>query len=85
VHREALRNLAAEIASTQEKERRQIADELHDHIGQNLMLAKMKLGELNAVVPAQHSASIEQVRALLDQIIKDARSLIRDLCPSGAL
>jgi signal transduction histidine kinase len=32
-------------------------------------------------VPAQYSASIEQVRALLDQIIKDARSLIRDLCP----
>ena len=81
VHREALRNLAAEIASTQEKERRQIADELHDHIGQNLILAKMKLGELNALVPAQYSASIEQVRALLDQIIKDARSLIRDLCP----
>jgi PAS domain S-box-containing protein len=79
--REALRNLAAEISLTQEKERRQIADELHDHIGQNLILGKMKLGELNALVPAQCAASIEQLRALLDQIIKDTRSLMRELCP----
>jgi len=62
--REALRNLAAEISSTQEKERRQIADDLHDHIGQNLVLAKMKLGELNALLPDRHSASIEQIRNL---------------------
>jgi PAS domain S-box-containing protein len=80
-HREALRNLAAEISLTQEKERRQIAAELHDQIGQNLMFAKMKLGELNALLPVQYSASIEQVRTLLDQSIKDMRSLIRDLCP----
>jgi PAS domain S-box-containing protein len=80
-HRQALRTLAAEISQTQEKERRQIADDLHDRIGQNLLLAKMKLGELSAVLPVQHSASIEQVRTLLDQIIKDTRSLIRDLCP----
>ena len=80
-HREALRNLAAEISQTQEKERRQIADDLHDHIGQNLMLAKMKLSELHALLPVQYSASIEQVRTLLEQIIKDTRSLIRALCP----
>ena len=43
------------------------------------MLAKMKLGELNALLPDQYSASIEQVRSLLDQSIKDTRSLIRDL------
>lgn len=80
-HREALRNLASEISQTQEKERRQIADDLHDQIGQNLILAKMKLGELSAQVPVQYTSSVEQVRTLLDQSIKDARSLIRDLCP----
>jgi len=80
-HREALRNLAAEISLTQEKERRQIADDLHDHIGQNLVLAKMKMGELNALLPVEYSASIEQVRSLLDQSLQDTRSLIRDLCP----
>lgn len=80
-HREALRNLAAEVSLTQEKERRQIADELHDQIGQNLMLAKMKLGELNTVLPVQYSAYVEKVRTLLDQTIKDTRSLIRELCP----
>lgn len=79
-HRQALRNLAAELSLTQEKERRQIADDLHDHIGQNLMLAKMKLGELNAVVPVQHAAAIDQIRVIFDQCIKDTRSLIQDLC-----
>ncbi|HVO92552.1 MAG TPA: PAS domain S-box protein [Terriglobales bacterium] len=80
-HRQALRHLATEISLTQEKERRQIADELHDHVGQNLIVAKMKLGELNALLPIQYSASVEQVRTLLDQSIADTRSLIRDLCP----
>jgi PAS domain S-box-containing protein len=79
--REALRNLAAEIAQTQEKERRQIADDLHDQIGQNLVLAKMKLGELNALSSGQFAPAIEHVRALVDQSIKDTRSLIRDLSP----
>lgn len=79
--REALRSLAAEIAQTQEKERRQIADDLHDQIGQNLVLAKMKLGELDALLSGQFAGAIEQVRALVDQSIKDTRSLIRDLSP----
>lgn len=80
-HRQALRNLAAELSLTQEKERRQIADDLHDHIGQNLILAKMKVGELNALLPAHYSALIEQIRTVLEQSIKDTRSLIYDLCP----
>ena len=80
-HRQALRNLAAELSLTQENERRQIADDLHDHIGQNLVLAKMKLGELKNLLPAQHSALIEQVRTVVDQSLKDTRSLIQDLCP----
>ena len=33
------------------------------------------------MLPVQCSASIGQVRTPLDQIIKDTRSLIRDLCP----
>ena len=80
-HRQALRNLAAELSLTQEKERRQVADDLHDHIGQNLVLAKMKLGELKSLLPAQHSDLIEQIRAVVDQSLKDTRSLIQDLCP----
>jgi PAS domain S-box-containing protein len=80
-HRLALRNLAAEICQTQEKERRQIADDLHDHIGQNLILAKMKLGELGALLSGQCSDAIAQMRSLLDQSINDIRSLVRDLSP----
>ncbi len=80
-HREALRNLAAELSLTQEKERRQIADDLHDHIGQNLVLAKMKLGELKSMLSAEHAAAIEQIRLILDESLKDTRSLVQDLCP----
>jgi PAS domain S-box-containing protein len=80
-HREALRNLAAEIAQTQEKERRQIADNLHDHLGQNLVLAKMKLSELKALLDGRHAAAIDRIRVLVDQSIQDTRSLVRDLSP----
>lgn len=81
VHRQALTTLATELSLTQEKERRQIADDLHDHIGQNLVLAKMKLGELKSLLSAEHSGSIEQIRVVLDQSLKDTRALIQDLCP----
>ena len=79
--REALRNLAAEITQTQEKERRRIADDLHDQIGQNLALAKMKLGEIKALIQGPEATAIEQVRTLIDHSLKDTRSLVRELSP----
>jgi len=43
-YQEQLRSLASELSLIEERERRQIATDLHDQIGQNLAIVKIKLG-----------------------------------------
>ncbi|MFC2173243.1 PAS domain S-box protein [Acidobacteriota bacterium] len=81
-YQDRLRSLASELSMTEERERRRIAAELHDRIGQVLAAAKIKLGA------AQHSASspdmvknLEEIRAHIEQTIKDTRSLTFELSP----
>jgi signal transduction histidine kinase len=71
----------AQLGSILNKERQKIADELHDQLGQNLILAKMKLESLNRLVPKKFSISVEEVRDLIGQTIEDTRSVIQGLCP----
>jgi PAS domain S-box-containing protein len=49
-HREKLRALASMLCLAEERERRRIAAEVHDHIGQNLAFVQIKLRELALTV-----------------------------------
>src|SRR5262245_22965320 len=73
--------LAAELGRVRDKERQKIAEDLHDHIGQNLVLAKMKLGALNSSLGNEHSALIAGISDLISHTIEDTRSLIHELHP----
>jgi signal transduction histidine kinase len=70
----------AEIDRSREKERKQIADDLHDHLGQNLVLASMKLGILATSASNAQLGSIEDVRQLISESLDQVRSLITGLC-----
>lgn len=77
-----LRSLASELALTEERERRRIASELHDQIGQALAMAKIKLGSLRETCsPGPLSASLDEIWRLVDQTIHDTRSLTFQLSP----
>lgn len=76
-----LRSLASELAVAQERERRRIAIELHDRIGQTLVFAKMKLGELQACIPAGAEDKLSGMQGLLDGMIGEIRSLTFELSP----
>lgn len=81
-YRDRLRALASELAATEERERRRIAAELHDRIGQTLALSKMRLAGLREIRdPGELDAAIADMRALIDRTIGDTRSLIFDLSP----
>ncbi len=71
-----LRTLAAELALAGERERRQVAQEMHDQIGQNLAAIKFKLGHLTS-----RSRELEEVLALLEQTIQSSRDLASKLSP----
>lgn len=75
------KSLAAELGRVRDNERKKIAEDLHDHIGQNLALAKMKLGALNNSLAGEHSALVAGISDLISHTIEDTRSLIHELHP----
>jgi two-component system CheB/CheR fusion protein len=76
---EKLRQMAFDAALAEDRERRRIAADLHDRIGQSLALAQMKLRSLQESGAAP--AAVEDAIALLAQSITDTRTLIFDLSP----
>ncbi len=81
-YRERLRSLAAELSLAEEAERRAIASDLHDHIGQALTTLKMKVVEIQrSAAFAGYEQTLEEMRALLDQTIRTTRGLTVEISP----
>jgi PAS domain S-box-containing protein len=78
-HRKKLRSLASELSLAEERERRRIAAEVHDHIGQNLAFAKIQLTALRAACPKELRESIDQITKLVDKSIQDVRALVSEI------
>ncbi len=82
VYHAKLRSLASEIADIEDRERRRIACELHDRIGQNLAVAKLKLEILTGhFSPGDYGKDHEEVLRLIDQTLKDTYSLTFEISP----
>ena len=76
--------LARSALRVQEDERRRIARELHDGIGQNLTAIKHQLAVLQAQLPAGAASESERLGACIDlcsQTLEDTRQLSRLLRP----
>jgi signal transduction histidine kinase len=76
-----LRSLASKLLLTEERERREIAMELHDHMGQTLAAANIKLGALISESDVRLEKPLNEIRELIDQAIQYTRSLTFDLSP----
>lgn len=77
-----LRALAAELNQTETRERRRLAQVLHDHLQQLLVAARLKLGILQRRTPDQTVRQrVVAVDDLLDQAISESRSLTVELSP----
>ncbi len=76
-----LRRLSMSLISTQDEERRRIARELHDGLGQDLTAAKMILHEINSAGEASNGAkdrsrdSVREVNDLIDRMIQQVRNI----------
>jgi PAS domain S-box-containing protein len=81
-HREMLRALTSELVLAEERERRRLATELHDHIGHALVMAKMQLLELaDGELPKTCLSRVQPTVGLIEQLIQQARSLTFELSP----
>jgi PAS domain S-box-containing protein len=80
VYQAQLKSLASELTLTEERERRRIATELHDRIGQLLVISKVKLGALREFEQSdEFTGAVNEICDSLDQSIQNTRSLTFDL------
>jgi PAS domain S-box-containing protein len=79
---EQLTSLTAELSLVEERERRRIATELHDQVGQTLIMSKIQLGSLSPELPAeQFEALLGEIREQITRSIEDIRTLTFQLSP----
>ena len=82
IHQDRLRQLSTELLQTAERERRRIATEIHDRIGQTLAVTKIQLGALKSKLESDKQVQmVEDIRQLVTRTIKDTRTLTFELSP----
>jgi signal transduction histidine kinase len=77
-----LRRLASEVCLAEARERREIASDLHDHLGQGLAFVRARLRQLQGdAVFGGHDPAVNELLQLVDQAISYTRSLTFELSP----
>jgi len=76
-----LARLASELTLAEQRERRRLAQVLHDHLQQLLVGAKFGLELLRRKAKGEQLQAVHQVNELLDQSIRASRSLTVEICP----
>ncbi len=77
-----LRDLTDRLAETEERERREIAADLHDGVGQTLQALKMELDAAVAAGPGQMPGDWERIEHLWARAMEECRGLTTRLSPT---
>ncbi len=79
-----LQRLSARLVNVQEEERRTIARELHDEVGQALTAIKVELSVAgkHAALTEREGAALQDARALTDRALQQVRDLSQMLHPA---
>lgn len=80
---ERLRALTAELNLTEQRERKRLAVELHDHLQQMLVLGKLKLGQGKRLAETVPMAAklMQEADDVLSDALKYSRTLVTELSP----
>lgn len=81
-YRDQLRRLASQLNKAEERERRRLATELHDALGQMLAVAKMKVEELQF---DHFSTELEKLEEIIDETLRYNQNLMTELKPPPVL
>ena len=76
-----LRSLSSQLTLAEEKERRKLAVDLHDQVGQTLVLSQFKLRKLKDNVDVPLHRDINEILSLITSCIQDTRYLAFELSP----
>ncbi len=78
---ERLRQLAVELTEVEQKERRRLAEVLHDHLQQYLVAAKMRLEMVERKAIKVDKGGLEDARLYIENAIESSRVLTAELRP----
>lgn len=82
-HRRDLERLSAKLVFAQEEERRSLARELHDAVGQALTAIKMEMGvALRGATDSRTRAALDDARTIAESTLQSVRDLSQLLRPS---
>ncbi len=79
-----LRSLASQLMLTEQRERKRLATELHDHLGQLMVLGRLKIGQARfrmAAADAFASRVIEDIDHIFTKSLSYIRILMAELSP----
>jgi PAS domain S-box-containing protein len=81
-YQQRLKALTSQLTIAEENERRSIAADLHDHVGQSLALARMQIASVRKRItePGQ-TAVLDEISDTLHQTLHQTRELIYELSP----
>ena len=81
-HQSHLQDLAAEVVLAEERERRRIAERLHDDLGQLLALAQIRIGAVgHAADPTRQVEELGAIESLVEEAVSRTRSITCELSP----
>jgi two-component system CheB/CheR fusion protein len=80
-HQARLQRAGFDALLVEARERRRIAADLHDRIGQNLALVQIRLGALRGAVDGASLAALDECVDVLARSIEEVRTLTFDLSP----
>ena len=81
-HQQRLRQLSSELILTEQRERRRIATELHDYLGQLLVVGKIKISQLQqADLSSPQTPLVKEIEESLDEALQYTRDLIPQISP----
>jgi len=81
-YQENLQSMTAELNLVEEKERRRIAINLHDHLSQSLAMAKIKLTSLKKEsLSGKIIEIVQEANNLITEAIENSRSITYELSP----
>lgn len=77
-----LQSLASELSLAEERQRRIIANELHERLGQVLAICKMKTAEISEKARStEFREPLEEIITMIGDVIRDTRFLTKELTP----
>lgn len=79
-YQQRLKSMVSQLTVVEEKERRRIAADLHDHVGQSLALSRIQIDIIQkTMVDFENSKSLDEISETIKKAIQDTRHLVFEL------